>query len=304
MRFEIKVLGSSSAMPTKTRNLSAQVLNINEKFFLIDCGEGTQIHLKRFGVKFTRINHIFISHLHGDHFFGLIGLLATLQLLGRQKEMQIFCPDELEPIIRNQLEASNTFISYPLVFIPLEEGVKDLILDKKDLQVYSFPLRHRIPTWGFLFTEKEQKRKLKKDFVARHNIPINQFENIKEGADFTDENGVLYENRIMTKAPPKSRSFAYCSDTKYSPGIIDYFKGVDVLYHEATFAEDKIKEARDKFHSTARQAAEIAKGAEAGKLLIGHFSARYENVSVLLREAQAVFPNTIAVEDGEAYGIE
>ena len=299
MRFELTVLGTSSAIPTKTRNLSAQVLNINEKLFLIDCGDGTQLHLKRSSLKVNRINHIFISHLHGDHFFGLIGLLSSMQLLGREKEMKIFGPPGLDKLIFNQLELTKGGLDFQLNFTELNVHKAKELVNASDFVISSFPVKHRVPCWGFLFREKKLPRNIKKHFAKQHEIPIEMFNKIKnEGADFTDKTGVTHKNEDITTKPPEPRSYAYTADTVYNPEMIQYFQGVDLLYHEATFGEDKIKEAKEKFHSTAKQAAGIARDANVGQLLIGHFSARYKDINPLLTEARSIFPNTIAAEDG------
>ncbi len=304
MRFELSVLGTSSAIPTKTRNLSAQVLNVNGKLCLIDCADGTQLHLKRSALKTSRINQIFISHLHGDHFFGLIGLLSSMQLLGREKEMRIFGPEGLEAFLHDQLRLTGAAIEFPLHFHVLKEGQCEMLLQEPDITVKSFPVKHRVPCWGFIFREKELPRNIKKNFARKHKIPIRMYNMIKdEGADFVDENGVVYKNSEITLDPPRARSYAYSADTIYNPQMVEFIKGVDLLYHEATFAEDKKKEAKEKFHSTAKQAAMIAKAADVRELLIGHFSARYKDVSPLLMEAQSIFPNTRAAEDGITYMI-
>ncbi|MDZ7740361.1 MAG: ribonuclease Z [Bacteroidota bacterium] len=304
MRFELTVLGTSSAIPTKTRNLSAQVLNINEKLCLIDCADGTQLHLKRSALKTSRINNIFISHLHGDHFFGLIGLLSSMQLLGREKEMKIFGPAGLEDFLHDQLRLTNSAIDFPLRFHVLKEEQKEMLLHEPDFTVESFPVKHRIPCWGFVFRERELPRNIKKSFARKHNIPISKYNKIKEeGADFVDEKGIVYKNSDITLDPPRARSYAYAADTIYNPGMVEDVKGVDLLYHEATFAEDKIKEAKEKFHSTAKQAAMIAKAAGVKELLIGHFSARYKDISPLLTEARGIFQHTLAAEDGFIYKI-
>lgn len=303
MRFDIRILGSSSALPTKERTLSSQVVNLNEKHFMIDCGDGTQVQVRKYGVKFQRINHIFISHLHGDHFFGLIGLLSTMQLLGRTNPINIYCPEKLDKIINLQLKITDSYFTFPVNYHFHSKEDNQLLVDGNDYTIHSFQLKHRIPTWGFVFREKPLSRNIDKKFVANHDIPIDQFEKIKNGADFIDEKGNVYPNEKITIAPPKPRSFAYCSDTKYTESILPYISGVDLLYHEATFGEDKRKEADEKFHSTAKDAAMIAKKAKDGQLIIGHFSARYKDAEVLLNEAREIFPDTQLAVDGEVYKI-
>ncbi len=299
MTFSLNVLGSNSAIPTLTRNPSAQVLNVNERLFLIDCAEGTQIQFRKFKIRFQRINHIFISHLHGDHYFGLMGLLFSYHLLGREKELYIYAPPDLQKVIDLHIKVAKARLGYTYHFIPLENGIKKRIYEDDSLCIDSFPMKHRIPTWGFVFCEKKGDRKMRKDMMDKLNIPFEAVRKIKKGANYTDENGRVYENTLLTASPPTPRSFAYCSDTKYDESIISHIKGVDLLYHEATFAEDMKETSEKKMHTTARQAAMIAKKAGVKELLIGHFSSRYDSPEILLREAREVFPETIAACDGK-----
>ncbi|MCX6268619.1 MAG: ribonuclease Z [Bacteroidetes bacterium] len=262
MTFSLTVLGSNAAIPANNRNLSAHLLNANERFFLIDCGEGTQFQLKKYHFSFQRIKHVFISHLHGDHFFGLIGLLNSMHLLGRKEALHLYAPAMLYEIINIQLEVSQTTLNYPFIFHPLRMEQYDLILEQERISVHSFPLRHSIPACGFVFREKNQPRRVR-----------------------------------------EPRSYAYCSDTTYSEKIIPYVQEVGLLYHEATFMQDRAVAAADKFHSTAIEAATIALKARAKKLLIGHFSARYEDIGPLLAEARSVFAEADAAEEGVAINI-
>ena len=257
MNFSLTVLGSNAAIPANNRNLSAHLLNANERFFLIDCGEGTQFQLRKYHISYQRIRHILISHLHGDHFFGLIGLLNSMHLLGRKEELHLYAPPMLEEIINMQLEVSQTTLKYSLIFHPLFMDQYNLILDQERISVHSFPLRHSIPTCGFVFREKKPPRKV-----------------------------------------PEARSFAYCSDTGYSETIVPFIQEVGLLYHEATFMQDMAAVAADKLHSTAIEAAKIAAKSRVKKLLIGHFSARYEDIGPLLAEARTVFPKTYPAEEG------
>lgn len=298
MKFSLTILGSSSALPTKTRNLSAQVLNLNEKVFLIDCADGTQMQLKRCNIKTSRINHIFISHLHGDHFFGLIGLVSSMHLLGREADLHIYGPEKLETIIRSQLEMVGTQLKYTLHFHHLKPGESELLLEGPDFYVRSFPLLHGVTTWGFLFSEKELPRNIKKEFADKHDIPFDQFSKIKDGEDYHDEKGNVYNNKDITTDPPKPRSYAYCSDTQFSEKTAMFARGVDLLYHEATYADDKKDEAADNTHSTAKDAATVAKLAGASRLIIGHFSARYKEADTHLSQAKEIFDHTIVAEDG------
>ncbi len=295
--FNVTVLGSSAAIPLINRNPSAQLLNIHERYFLVDCAEGTQVQLRKIKVRIQKINHIFISHLHGDHYFGLIGLITSLHLLGRKDELHIFGHKALKAIIDIQLESSNTTLRYPLIFHEIDPYKHDIIYEDNKLVIEAFPLLHNFPVNGFLFREKVGKPNIDKGFIERHKPSVRQIKLIKDGNDFVDEDGKLHKYEEITKQLMPSRSFAYCSDTTYCEDIIPLINGVDLLYHEASFANDKKKDAEEKYHSTAEQAAIIAKKANAKKLLIGHFSARYKSQSVLLEEAKKVFPETILAKD-------
>jgi len=270
---------------------------------MIDCAEGTQLQLRKNRIKIQRINHIFISHLHGDHFFGLIGLISTMHLLGRKKELQIYAPAPLEEILDIQLKASQTELVYPLFFHPINPDTVDVIHENDWLTISTIPLDHRIPTCGFLFKEKKGKRKLKKEVISSLNIPVKEFTKLKNGADFIDSNGAVMKNNKLTDDPYPVRSYAYCSDTGYIETIIPIIKQVDLLYHEATFTQDKVEVAREKYHSTAVDAATIAKKAKVKNLIIGHFSTRYESSEQLLEEAMAVFKQTMAASDGKTIHI-
>jgi len=262
MNFSVTILGSNSAIPSLSRNPSAQWLNAAERIFLIDCAEGTQLQLRRFHLHFQRIKHILISHLHGDHYYGLMGLLTTFHLLGRKEILHLYGPPELSDIVNLQLEVSLTRLLYPLEFHPLVSAEPEMIFTDERVEVTAFPLLHSIPTYGFLFREK-----------------------------------------IRLRNYPACRSYAYCSDTAYDESIIPLIKGVDLVYHEATFHTELQEQARNRLHSTAAEAATIALKCGAGKLLIGHFSARYDSIQPLLDEARAVFPETIAASDGETIQI-
>ena len=303
MVFKVIVLGSNSAIPTIKRNPTAQVLNHNERLFLIDCAEGTQLQLRKYRIRIQRINNIFISHLHGDHFFGLIGLISSMHLLGRKKELHIFGPAPLKEILDLQLVSSQTELNYPMLFHEIDPDLNEQIYEDEKLTVTTIPLNHRIPTCGFLFREKQGKHRLKKDVIRSLDIPVDQFVKIKEGADFTDANGKVYKNSELTEKPSVPRTYAYCSDTSYYEPIIPIIKGADLLYHEATFMQEKAEAAAEKFHSTAEEAATIAKKAGVKKLLIGHYSTRYDNLNDILEEATAVFPETTAAVDGKTYEV-
>jgi len=303
MTFSLTILGSSSAIPTLTRNPSAHLLNVNERFFLIDCAEGTQLQIRRFHVHLQRIQRIFISHLHGDHYYGLIGLINTLHLLGRKDELHLYGPPVLKDIIDIQLQASQTTLNYPLVFYPLSFSGYNLIFEDDKVTVHSFPLIHSVPTCGFIFRQKNQGRKLRKDKVNELSIPIAAMHNIKEGQDYIDEQGRVFKNDDITRDPPAPKSYAYCSDTAYDEEILPIIRNCDLLYHEATFMQKMVASAQDKRHSTTIEAATLAKKAMVKKLLIGHFSARYDDLQPLLDEARTIFPDTILAEDGMSFPI-
>ena len=303
MTFSLTILGSNSAIPMLLRNPSAHLLNVNERLFLIDCAEGTQLQIRKFHIHFQRIERIFISHLHGDHFFGLIGLLNSMHLLGRKEEMHLYGPPLLKEILNLQLEASNTTLIYPLFFHPLSFSGYEMIYENEKVSVFSFPLDHSIPTCGFIFREKQNDRKIRKDILAELKIPVEEIKNLKRGQDYIDEKGDIHKNEDITSDPPSPRSYAYCSDTAYNEKIIPYIQGCDLLYHEATFMQVMAVIAKEKQHSTTIEAATLAKKADVKKLLIGHFSARYKDLQPLLEEAKTVFPDTIIAEDGLSINI-
>jgi ribonuclease Z len=301
MTFDLTILGSSAAIPTTTRNLSAHLLNVNERLFLLDCGEGTQLQIRKYKFHLQRIDNIFISHLHGDHYYGLIGLLTTFHLLGRKEGLNLFGPPLLMEIIDLQLKASNTTLFYPLLFHPVVSDSFQLIHEDEKITVHSFPVLHSVPTWGFLFREKKQERKIRKEMIGKLEIPVEDIPAIKRGGDFTDRSGTHYRNELLTLEPPAVRSFAYCADTAYSEKIIPFIKGSNLLYHEATFMQDMAGNAAEKMHSTTIEAATIAKKAGVKKLIIGHFSARYDDLQPLLAEARSIFPETCLAEDGSKF---
>jgi ribonuclease Z len=298
MSFEINILGCGSASPTSLRNPSAQVVQVQERYFLIDCGEGTQVQIRKNKIRMQKINHVLISHLHGDHYFGLIGLLSTFHLLGREKEIHIYGPEDLKNVIYTQLKASNTYLKYDLHFHSLNFNEKELIFEDKRVEVFSFPMRHSIDVCGFIIQEKQKPRKINRKAVDAYNVPVYELNRIKDGADYEMEDGSLIENKKLTFDSNPSYSYAYCSDTSFYPQMVESIKSVDLLYHEATFGKDLEKLAKQTKHSTAEQAALIAKEANAKQLVLGHYSARYIDLNVLLDEAKTVFENTILANDG------
>lgn len=301
--FSVTVLGSSAALPTSRRNLSAHLVAYSGQLILLDCGEGTQMMLKKLKVRTGKISHIFISHLHGDHFYGLIGLISTWHLLGRKTPLYIYGPPVLKEILDIQLRASMTELSYPMYFHNTQSEVPAIIADTGHLTVTSVPLKHRVPTTCFLISEKPLPRRIRRAEAERYSIPFTFMERLRNGEDFTDEDGEQIPNEMLTISPPEPRSYAYCSDTAYDERLPASIKGCTLLYHEATFLSDRTVLAGEKMHSTAAQAAQIAGMAGAGSLLIGHFSARYNDVNAFRDEAEKFFKPVIIAEDGETYEI-
>ncbi len=301
MGFELTILGSSSATPIYNRHPTSQFLVFHDRYFLIDCGEGTQMQLIRYKVKYNRISHIFISHLHGDHYLGLVGLLSTFHLQGRSSDLHIYGQQELMDIIELQLRLSQTQLRYNLIFHPIRHYSPEILLEDEEIYIRTIVLHHRIPCTGFIFGEKQRPRRLKVEKLQEFNIPFSQYTRIKAGENFSDASGNTIPNELLTESPPAPRKYAYCSDTAYHPSIVDDVSGADLLYHEATFLDDLRDRAATTFHSTAFQAASIAQQAGVGKLIIGHFSARYKTLDPLLEEARAVFPNTEMAIEGEVF---
>ncbi len=301
MALYLTILGSSSATPTSSRHPSAFLLKSNKKkdYFLIDCGEGTQILMRRASIHMQRISRIFISHLHGDHYFGLIGFISTQNLLGRKEELHIYAHKPLERIINLQLKTDKTILNYPIIFHPISRGKKEIILyEDNNMEISAFPLLHSIPTNGFLFKEIGMTRLVNKEFVEKYKPSPQQIASVKAGNDFITKDGTLLENKDITSFSEDFKSFAYCSDTVYDEKIVPFVKDVDMLYHEATFMQELESIAMEKYHSTAKQAAQIAKLANVKKLLIGHYSARYKDIIPLWDEAKAIFPETLAAFEG------
>ena len=301
--FEIHILGCGSALPTTRHNATAQVVKIGNKQFMIDCGEGAQLQLRRQHIHFSFINHIFISHLHGDHCFGLIGLISTFALLGRTAPLHIYADHNLERVMKPQIDFFCKGMNYPLFFHSIDATKREIIFEDNTITVETIPLKHRMPCCGFLFREKPKRRHLIGDAVNFYNIPAYMRQAIKDGADYTTPDGETIPNSRLTKDADRSRSYAYCSDTAPCDNSLQ-LKDVDLLYHEATFADSEKERAAQTMHSTARQAAQVAAAAGAKRLLIGHYSSRYETVDTLLEEAQELFPATIAANEGEVIYID
>ena len=299
----LTILGCGSSLPTNKNFPSSQLLEIRDKQFLIDCGEGTQIRMRQMGLKTSRLGHIFISHLHGDHCFGLIGLISTFGMLNRTADLHIHSQSDLEKILEPQLKYFCGGIPFKVIFHHINPRKHELIFEDRSVQVFTIPLKHRVPTCGFLFEEKPRDRHIIREMIDFYQIPTWRILKIKQGEDFVTEEGEIIPNAQLTTASELPKRFAYCSDTDYSEKIIPIIAGVDCLYHEATFMEDEILRAKETQHSTARQTAEIAKKANVKKLIIGHYSARYNSQHELLNEAKSVFENTILGEDMKVYEI-
>ncbi len=301
--MKLTILGSSSALPTSGRYPSAHVLNAHERLFLIDCGEGTQMQLRKTGLRFAKINHIFISHLHGDHVFGLYGLLSTFSLMGRINPIHLYAPENYDKMLRSHLSDFDIKLSFDIDFVPLSGKDPVRILDDKYLTVTSFPLQHRIPSYGFLFREKRSDRNIIREYIDKYKIPQVRIPAIKKGEDFITADGSIIKNEDLTIPPREPQSYSYCSDTKYFKRLASFVKGVSLLYHEATFDKSKEDLAQITGHSTTYDAARTARDAGAGALIIGHFSARYKDISPLVDEARTIFPKTYPAIDGETYKV-
>ena len=304
MSFELTILGSGAAVPTFRRNPTAQYIVCNDRHILIDCGEGTQMQLRKYSIRFQRISHILISHLHGDHFFGLVGLLSTMHLMGRDKGITVYGPEELENIVRSQLEIAGARLDFDVQFVKLNGKDAKLIFEDNLMEIHTFPLKHRIPTNGFIIREKIKERRLISDAIKDSGLLIEHLPKLKRGENVVDEKGNEFEVEDFTWPPHPSYSYAFCSDTRFDESIVPHIKNVDVLYHEATFTEKDADRAKTTFHSTAKQAASIAGKAGVGRLLLGHLSARYESTDVHLEEAKTIFENTCVVEDGDVFRID
>jgi ribonuclease Z len=304
LEFEVTILGSNSAIPAHGRNQTSQLVSVGNSFLLIDCGEGTQIQLRKFKLKFGRIDFILISHLHGDHFYGLMGLISSFHLVKRERLLTIFGPSGLDEIITTQLKHTNTKLSFPLRFVPTQADGKNLILEEPMFRVFTFPLQHRIPCTGFLIEEKPGLRNMIKEKLVKTKMPVEAIVSLREGNDVLDSDGkVIYRVEEYTYPPKQSKKYGYCSDTIFDLSLVDYIKGVDLLYHEATFGDDETERAGTTFHSTSRQAAVIAMKAKAGKLLLGHYSSRYKDLHPILDQAKEVFENSFLSEEGITYSI-
>ena len=296
-KFELHILGCGSALPTTRHFATSQVVNLRDKLFMIDCGEGAQMQLRKSRLKFSRLNHIFISHLHGDHCFGLMGLISTFGLLGRTAELHIHSPKGLEELLTPMLNFFCHTLAYKVIFHEFDTRQTSVVYEDRSMTVTTIPLQHRIPCCGFLFAEKARPNHIIRDMVDFYKVPVYELNRIKNGSDYVTPEGEVIANTRLTRPSDPPRKYAYCSDTIFRPEIVEQLSGVDLLFHEATFAESELARAKETYHTTAAQAARIALEAGVRQLVIGHFSARYEDESILLKEASAVFPNTILAKE-------
>ncbi len=303
MKFELTILGSSGAMPFKNRFPTAHVLNIHEQLFLLDCGEGTQMRMSKFKVRKGKIQSVFITHLHGDHIFGLPGLLTSLGMNGRETPLNIYSPPGLEAMINGLFPQAEKGPPFKIIYHELDTTISQLIFENEILTVETIPLSHGIACNGYLFREKKMPRKMIKEKISEYGIPFKDIPGIKLGNDWSNPEGRVIPNNELTLAPPPPRSFAFCTDTSYDERIIPYIKGVDMLYHESTFLEEDADKALATNHSTVMQAAEIAKKAEVGRLILGHYSARYEDLDPHLLEARSIFPASYLGYDGAVFDL-
>jgi ribonuclease Z len=304
MSLNLTILGCHSATPRTNSHTTSQFLEINNQHFLIDCGEGTQVQLRKYKIKFSKISRIFISHLHGDHFYGLIGLISTFGLLNREKDLHIYGPKGIKEIILLQIKLTKSWTNYNLYFHELESEKSELIFEDEKVEVHTIPLAHRIYTNGYLFKEKIGERKLNMSTVSQYKeIEICDYQNLKNGKDFTLTNGEIINNKTLTKDPTNPLSYAFCSDTMYKPEIAPLIKNVDLLYHESTFLKDRENLCETTMHATAEQAAKIAKLANAKKLILGHYSSRYKDLNLFLEEAAPIFENVSLTNEGEIFSL-
>ncbi len=301
MEFKVVILGSGAAVPTSSRNPSAHYVVCRDRHILIDCAEGTQMRLRENELKFQKIDYILISHLHGDHYFGLVGLLSTMHLLGRTRPINIYGPEGLKGIVDAQLTYGGAKLGFDVIVNTIDVQNPGLIAEDRQIEISHFPLSHKIPTSGFVIREKELERRLRSDLVKRDGVKIEYYHRLKKGEDVLTDTGRLLSHEDYTEPNDSPRSYAYCSDTKYHEAIVPYIQGVDLLYHEATFVDAHLDRAKNTKHSTARQAALIAQKAEVGKLIVGHISARYKSGEEHLTEAKSVFENSIVVEDNDVF---
>lgn len=301
--FRVHILGCGSALPTLQHNVSAQVVEFEGKLFMIDCGEGTQTRLRRSKLKFTKLVAVFITHLHGDHCFGLIGMISTFGMLGRTAPLHVFAPAAFETMLRSQIDFFCKGLEFEVVFHAMDTTQNKIVYEDRRFTVETIPLQHRTPCCGYLFREKQSLPHIRKDMMDYHKVPISQYNNIKNGKDWVDDEGNTISWKLLTQPAEHPRSYAYCSDTAYLPELYKLVKNVNLLYHESTYASGDEQMANTYMHSTAQQAAMVARDAEVGKLLLGHYSARYDTEEVLLNEARQIFPNSQLSQEGLVFDV-
>jgi len=301
MLMKLTILGNNSALPAFGRHPTAQIIDIDGELILLDCGENTQIQMQKLGIKWRRLNHIFISHLHGDHYFGLFGLINSMSLLGRTQPLFLYAPTDLLPLINNIMSVADTQFNYPLHFQPIEPETQGLLVDHNLFTVHCFPTEHRIACHGFVIRTQPKGRKLLPEQCKKYQIPQYFYPRLKQGEDYERMNGEVVANHLVTEASSPVKSYAYCADTIFTTSFLDHIKGVDVLYHECTYLEKDIEKAGLRFHSTAIQAATLAKLANVKQLLLGHYSSKYKTIEAFQEEAATVFSNVIATEEGTTY---
>lgn len=299
--FAVTILGNNSAVPTNERFPTAQVVTYYDQLFLIDCGEGTQMQMARYKIKRSKIQHIFISHLHGDHYFGLIGLLNSFSLMGRTQPLHLYAPPELKTIIELQLTCAATQLSFELKFVPLYPHHTGILIVEKNLQISYFNTKHRIPCFGFSFCERKIKRRIIPEQANRYQIPTYFYGALQEGKDYIGKDGTVVRNEWVTQEPSPGRCYIYCADTIYDEGLIPIIRGANLVYHETTYLQDQPERAGSRFHCTSVQAATLAKKAGVKKLLIGHFSSKYKDLSPFLEECRPIFPNTELALEGATF---
>lgn len=301
--FKVHILGCGSALPTLRHHASSQVVELRDKVLMLDCAEGTQMQLRRSRVRFTKLSHIFITHLHGDHCFGLIGMISTFGLLGRTATLHIHAPQELGPMLQNQIVFFTHDLGFEVVFHPVDTTKTVVVYEDRSLTVETIPLVHRMPTCGYLIREKQGLPHVRREMIDFYQIPTSQINNIKNGADWMTADGEVIPNARLVRPADPPRSYAYCTDTRYLPTLHELLKGVSTLYHESTYGEDRLQQAEKYNHSTARQAAMVARDAGVGKLLLGHYSSRYEDENILLEEAKKVFENTFLTNEMAVFDV-
>ena len=301
--FKVRILGCGSALPTLKHSASAQIVEMRGKCFMMDCGEGAQMQFRRTHVHFAKVNAIFISHLHGDHCFGLLGLLSTFGMLGRTAKLYVYAPKEYESLFKQQVDFFMQGMEYEIEFRPVDTQKEQIVYEDRSVTVETVPLQHRVPCCGYIFREKPRLPHIRREMIDYYDIPVSQINNIKNGADWTDGDGNVVPNARLVEPAEPARSYAYMSDTRFVPNLAEKVKGVTVLYHESTYTSEHEDRAKLYYHSTALQAATIAKNAGVGRLLLGHYSARYNDEQVLLEEARKVFPNSELTKEGMVVSI-